>query len=164
MNRKGRIEASAGKDDQFIARVTEGYAGAVNALLEIRTGKDLGDEAKIRAAIKSLYDTIVVSPTGRLSPLVAEVSRTMPAVALSFHSDDIAHQCAALEDLVSDGVVLGSFKAQDFGVVPHLVIGPNVTLSLSREMFAKFDDLEDHFSVHKLCDGQIEAIMALLRD
>ncbi|WP_424972327.1 TetR/AcrR family transcriptional regulator [Dinoroseobacter sp. S76] len=152
----------ASKDDLFIACVTEGYADAVNVLIELRADASLSDPEKIERAIRSLYETIVVSPTGRLSPLVAEVSRTMPSVAKGFHRDYIAHQRSALADLVRDGVESGSFKAQDFDIFHHLVFGPIVTLSLSREMFADFDDLDDHFPVQKLCEGHLASIMDLL--
>lgn len=151
------------KDDLFIACVTEGYADAVNALIEIRTDTALSDEEKITEAIKSLYETIVVSPTGRLSPLVAEVSRTMPNVARGFHKDYISHQRAALADLIRDGVKNGSFKDQDFDIFHHLVFGPIVTLSLSREMFTSFDDLDEHFPVEKLCRGHIDIVLNHLK-
>ncbi|MEX0310378.1 MAG: TetR/AcrR family transcriptional regulator [Tateyamaria sp.] len=147
------------KDALFIACVNEGYAGAVQVLLDIRSDTSLSDREKIEKAVHSLYQSIVTSPTGRLSPLIAEVSRTMPAVADGFHKDYIIHQRAALRDIVSDGVARGSFKPQDFDIFHHLVFGPIVTLSLSREMFAQLDDLEAHFPVPKLEKGHLEIIL-----
>lgn len=147
------------KDALFITCVNEGYADAVKGLIEIRADESLTDWQKIERAIHNLYASIVTSPTGRLSPLIAEVSRTMPGVANDFHKDYITHQRAALEAIVSDGVTNGAFKAQDFDVFHHIVIGPIVTLSLSREMFAKVADLEAHFPVEKLKRGHLDIIL-----
>lgn len=147
------------KDALFIACVNEGYSDAVQGLLDIRADTSLSDWEKVTAAIHSLYDSIVTSPTGRLSPLIAEVSRTMPTVAEGFHKDYIIHQRAALKDIVMDGVNNGVFSPQDFDVFHHLVFGPIVTLSLTREMFAQFEDLDDHFPTEKLKLGHLKNIL-----
>ena len=149
----------ASKDALFITCVNEGYAGAVQVLLDIRSDSSLSDVQKMEAAVHSLYDSIVTSPAGRLSPLIAEVSRTMPKVADGFHKDYITHQRAALKNIVLDGVAAGAFKPQDFDIFHHLVFGPIVTLSLSREMFAQVDDLDAHFPTEKLKQGHLEIIL-----
>ena len=53
----------------------------------------------------------------------------------------------------------GVFSPQDFDVFHHLVFGPIVTLSLTREMFAQFDDLDDHFPTEKLKLGHLKNIL-----
>lgn len=151
------------KDALFITCVNEGYAGAVKGLVDIRSDPSLTDWDKIERAVHNLYESIVTSPAGRFSPLIAEVSRMMPGVADDFHKDYITHQRAALEGIVLDGVRNGAFKEQDFDIFHHLVFGPIVTLSLSREMFAQVDDLDAHFPVEKLERGHLEIIVRELR-
>ncbi|MCE8007519.1 TetR/AcrR family transcriptional regulator [Aestuariivita sp.] len=151
-----------GKDDLFIACVTYGYGSALDALQEIADRTDLSDADKIRACLRVSYDTIVSCPVGRMSPLIAEVSRTFPNVARSFHDDYIVPQQDFLWRIIEQGQSSGTFKQVDPKHIFQMVFGPIVTLSLSREMFASFDDLEEHFPVDALREGHINAILNLL--
>ncbi|MEO1314740.1 MAG: hypothetical protein AAFV27_12825, partial [Pseudomonadota bacterium] len=54
------------------------------------------------------------------------------------------------------------FKKVDRKLLFHLIFGPMVTLSLSREMFASFEDLDDHFPITPLKEGHIEVIVQML--
>ncbi|MBM7066748.1 TetR/AcrR family transcriptional regulator [Actibacterium sp. 188UL27-1] len=151
-----------GKEDLFIACVTDGYAQAVDQLDDLHGDDTLNDVEKITAAFDCLYRITISSPVGRLSPVIAEVSRTMPNVAKMFHANYIARQQAVLEKIISAGVERGSYRPQNYKVLHHLVFGPIVTLSLSREMFASFDDLDSHFPVDELKAGHLSAILTEL--
>jgi len=151
-----------GKDELFAACVTGGYAHELMRLRAIANDATADPLEKMRAALVALYDTITVSPVGRMSPLIAEVSRSFPSVARSFHDDYIGPQHALLACMIDEGVASGHFADIDRKVVLHLIFGPIVTLSLSREMFATFKELDQYFPVEKLRDGHIDMMMELL--
>lgn len=153
----------SGKEDLFIACVTHGYSAALDALKAIVADTSLTSEQKLRAAIEALYGTTITSPVGRMSPLIAEVSRAFPKVARSFHTDYIEPQRALLWQIVEDGVAEGVFAPFDQNQFFHVAFGPMVTLSLSREMFATFDDLDKHFPVDELRDGHAEVLLQMLK-
>ncbi|WP_147110910.1 TetR/AcrR family transcriptional regulator [Tateyamaria sp. syn59] len=151
-----------GKEDLFIACVTYGYADALEALAAIAADGSLSAEQKLRAAVDALYTTMIISPVGRMSPLIAEVSRAFPSVARSFHTEYVEPQRATLWGIVEEGQHSGAFRNFDKNQFFHLAFGPMVTLSLSREMFATFDDLDDHFPVDDLRDGHAAVLLKIL--
>lgn len=153
----------SGKEDLFIACVTHGYATALNALTVIVADTSLTAEQKLRAAITALYETTITSPVGRMSPLIAEVSRAFPKVALSFHTEYIEPQREVLWQIVEDGIAEGVFAPVDQNQFFHIAFGPIVTLSLSREMFATFDDLDTYFPVDALRVGHTDVLLGMLR-
>lgn len=151
-----------GKDELFIGCVTHGYAPALDNLRALENDPSLDPVTRLRKAITILYDMTISSDVGRMSPLIAEVSRAFPNVARSFHSDYIAPQQDIVWRMVEDGITKGVFQPADPKAFFHLLFGPIVTLSLSREMFTSFDDLEDHFPVDPLRDSHIAALLKLL--
>ncbi len=153
----------AGKEDLFIACVTDGYKSALIALEDILADTSRRPEAQMRHALDTLYETIISSPVGRMSPLIAEVSRAFPSVARSFHADYIEPQQALLWQLIDRGIDQGEFKDVDKQVLGHLIFGPIVTLSMSREMFASFGDLDAHFPISHLQTGHSDVILGLLK-
>lgn len=152
-----------GKDELFIACVTHGYAPALEDLKELERDKSLDPVSRMRKAIGVLYDKTIHSEVGRMSPLIAEVSRAFPRVARSFHADYIEPQQEIVWHMVEGGVEQGSFRPVDQKAFFHLLFGPIVTLSLSREMFTSFEDLDDHFPVKDLRDAHIESMLTHLR-
>lgn len=151
-----------GKDELFIACVTHGYAPALDDLRALEDDKSLDPVVRLQRAIGVLYDMTINSEVGRMSPLIAEVSRGFPNVARSFHSDYIAPQQDILWRMIEDGIARDAFQPVDRKAFFHMLFGPIVTLSLSREMFTSFDDLEDHFPVVPLRDAHIDAMLQLL--
>lgn len=151
------------KEDLFIACVTSGYKPALDRLEAIVADQDTNPEKKFAQAFDTLYEIMIGSRVGRMSPLIAEVSRTFPAVASSFHSDYIAPQQALLMQIIQQGVDSGVFAKTDTHAVSHMVFGPMVTLSLSREMFISLDDLDDHFPVPHLKDRHLEVLLMMLK-
>lgn len=154
----------ASKEDLFIACVTSGYEPALDRLKAIVADKDTDAELKFAQAFDALYDTMIGSRVGRMSPLIAEVSRTFPAVAHSFHQDYIAPQEALTLQIIQQGVDSGVFVQADRHAVSHMVFGPMVTLSLSREMFINLEDLDDHFPVAHLKKSHFNLMMKMLKD
>ncbi|MCC1495046.1 TetR/AcrR family transcriptional regulator [Cognatishimia sp. F0-27] len=152
-----------GKDELFVACVTSGYQRALDALTEIIAQADRPAGQKLAEAMTVLYDITISSSVGRMSPLIAEVSRTFPNVARSFHSEYIAPQQDLVWNLIEAGQASGEFKDLDRGLLFHMLFGPIVTLSLSREMFSTFDDLDEHFPVGHLRDGHLNVILGMLR-
>ena len=151
-----------GKDELFIACVTHGYAPALDNLRALGDDRSLDPVTRLRTAINVLYEMTINSDVGRMSPLIAEVSRACPNVARSFHGDYIEPQQEIVWRMIEIGIKEGSFDPIDRKAFFHMLFGPIVTLSLSREMFTSFDDLEDHFPVDPLRDAHIASILKLL--
>lgn len=152
-----------GKDELFIACVTHGYAPALDDLRALENDHLLDPVTRLRKAIGVLYEMTINSEVGRMSPLIAEVSRAFPNVARSFHSDYIGPQQEIVWRMIEDGVAKGVFQPVDRKAFFHLLFGPIVTLSLSREMFTSFDDLEDHFPVEPLMNSHTAALLQLIQ-
>lgn len=153
----------SGKEDLFIACVTQGYTAALDALSVIVADTSLTADQKLHAAIAALYETTINSPVGRMSPLIAEVSRAFPKVARSFHTEYIEPQRSLLWQIVESGIEQGIYAPVDQNHFFHIAFGPIVTLSLSREMFATFDDLDMHFPVDQLKDGHADVLLGMLQ-
>lgn len=151
-----------GKDELFAACVTDGYRDALITLEAIVHDASLTPPQKIKKAMDCLYAITITSPAGRMSPLIAEVSSRFPSVAKSFHEDYIQPQNVQVEQIVAQGVASGDFRDVDQKVLSHMMFGPIVTLSLSREMFASFDDLDTHFPIETLRQGHEQQILAML--
>jgi len=150
------------KDELFIACVIKGYEGAVVRLAELERDDALTHKERISHVLEVLYDVTVYSPAGQMSPVIAEVSRSMPQLSERFFNEYISLQRDTLEKIVSRGVEAGEFHEPDPDVLYHLVFGPIVTLSLSRAMFASMPDLDQRFPTEKLKKGHGEAILAYL--
>ncbi|WP_227286943.1 TetR/AcrR family transcriptional regulator [Boseongicola sp. H5] len=152
-----------GKDELFISCVTHGYAPALDDLRVLENDLALDPITRLRKAIRVLYEMTINSEVGRMSPLIAEVSRAFPNVARSFHSDYIGPQQEIIWRMIEDGVARDVFQSVDRRAFFHLLFGPIVTLSLSREMFTSFDDLEDHFPVEPLMNSHIDSLLQLIQ-
>ncbi len=152
-----------GKEALFAACITEGLSDQLSDLKTIASCSDTDPKTKMRAVLEALYDIFILSPAGRMSPLIAEVSRSVPAVARAFHDDYMAPQHSIIASLLDEGVRTGDFADIDRTVFLHMVFGPIVTLSVSREMFATFDDLDQLFPVQALRDGHIAQMLNLLK-
>jgi hypothetical protein len=64
--------------------------------------------------------------------------------------------------IVEQGERHGSFRPLDRLALEHLIFGPPVTLALSREMFASFDDRDTLLPVAAIRDGHCDLILKLL--
>ena len=130
----------ASKEDLFIACVTEGYEATVRKLEALRADPDLTDPDRVRATMEELYRINLETSVGRMAPLISEVAQVIPSVAQAFHGGFITRQYGIVTGMIEDGIARGSFDAVDPLGMQHLIFGPVVTLSLSREMTAQFPD------------------------
>ena len=151
-----------GKDQLFAACVTHGYGTALEEVQKIARS-DTDPEPKLRHVIDVLYDVTVTSSVGKMSPLIAEVSHAFPGVAQSFHQDYISPQEKLIQSIVDEGVEQGVFKPQDPRLLMHILMGPIVTLSLSRQMFGALEDLDSHFPIEDLKTGHAEMLIQSLK-
>ncbi len=151
------------KEALFVACVNDGYDVAVRELEQIRDDRTLDDEARLRRAFDALYRITVESTVGRMSPLIAETSRQIPSVARAFHDGFITRQHEILSDMIDAGVASGAFREVDRLGLEHMIFGPIVTLSLSREMFASFDSLDALYPVDGVREAHCDLILKLLR-
>jgi hypothetical protein len=64
--------------------------------------------------------------------------------------------------MVEDGIARGSFDTVDPLGMQHLIFGPIITLSLSREMTAQFPDRDSLYPVDRIRASHMELILRLL--
>ena len=150
------------KEELFTACITEGHECSLDTLEAISGDINMPPREKLRAAIENLYKINVASKVGRMSPLIAEVSRAIPSVAERFHQDFMLKEQALLEKVIDDGVARGAFRRIDPTALRYMIIGPIITLSLAREMFATFDNLDEECPVEHIREHHIEQILRLL--
>jgi AcrR family transcriptional regulator len=152
----------ASKEELFVACVTEGYDATVRRLEELRADATLGDAARIRVTIEELYRINLETNVGRMAPLISEVAQDIPSVARTFHGGFITRQYGIVRGMVEDGIARGSFDAVDPLGMQHLIFGPIITLSLSREMTARFPDRDELYPVDRIRASHINLILRLL--
>ena len=151
------------KQALVLACVMAGYDVAVERLRRIGEDSTLSHEDRFREAMTDNYRTIISSPVGRMSPLIAEVSLQFPDVAKTFHDRFIMQQHEIMDAIIDGGVSDGVFLDHDRLGLKHLIFGPIVTLSLSRDMFANLDTLEEHFPVERVRDSHCDLLLKLLK-
>ncbi len=152
----------ASKEDLFIACVTEGYEATVRALESLRADPDLSDADRVRATMEELYRINLETNVGRMAPLISEVAQIFPSVAQAFHGGFITRQYGIVTGMIEDGIARGSFDRLDTLGMQHLIFGPIVTLSLSREMTAHFPDRDTLYPVARIRASHIDLILRLL--
>lgn len=86
----------------------------------------------------------------------------MPELSKRFYDEYIYKQRASVESIIDVGVKNGVFQKPDSDVLFHLVFGPIVMLSLSREMFTTMPDLDILLPAEKLKNGHLEATLLYL--
>lgn len=150
------------KEELFIACVTEGYEATVRRLEALRADASLGDAERIRATMEELYRINLETSVGRMAPLISEVAQDIPSVAETFHGGFITRQYGIVRGMVEDGIARGSFEAVDPLGMQHLIFGPIITLSLSREMTATFPDRDSLYPVDRIRASHIDLILRLL--
>lgn len=150
------------KEDLFIACVTEGYEATVRRLEALRADVSLGDADRIRATMEELYRINLETNVGRMAPLISEVAQDIPSVAETFHGGFITRQYGIVRGMVEDGIARGSFEPVDPLGMQHLIFGPIITLSLSREMTATFPDRDALYPVDRIKASHIDLILRLL--
>jgi AcrR family transcriptional regulator len=150
------------KEDLFIACVTEGYEATVRRLEALRADPGLSDADRIRATMEELYRINLETNVGRMAPLISEVAQDIPSVAETFHAGFITRQYDIVRGMVEDGIARGSFDTVDPLGMQHLIFGPIITLSLSREMTAQFPDRDSLYPVDRIRASHMELILRLL--
>jgi AcrR family transcriptional regulator len=152
------------KQALFVACVTEGYEDTVRRLDALRADAALSDADRIRAAMEELYRINLGTPVGRMAPLISEVAQEIPEVAQTFHAGFITRQYDIVRAMVEDGIARGSFAAVDADGVRNLIFGPIITLSMSREMTARFPDRDALYPVDRIRETHVALILRLLTD
>lgn len=152
----------ASKEELFIACVTEGYEATVRKLEALRADASLTDADRIRATMDELYRINLETNLGRMAPLISEVAQDIPSVAETFHGGFITRQYQIVRGMIEDGIARGSFEAVDPLGLQHLIFGPIITLSLSREMTARFPDRDALYPVARIRASHVDLILRLL--
>lgn len=150
------------KEALFVACVTAGYESVLERLRAVRDREELNHAERLRAVLEIAHETIVCSPVGRMSPLIAETSRAIPSVARSFWDEHIARMHEIVGCVVDKGVEEGAFRRLDPITFELMVFGPIVYVSLSNQMFSRFKDLADHFDADRTRVAHIDVVLRLL--
>ncbi|NJR13046.1 MAG: TetR/AcrR family transcriptional regulator [Phyllobacteriaceae bacterium] len=150
------------KEALFTACVTEGFEGAVRRLEQIRLDDSLSDKARIRAAMEEIYRVNLMTPVGRMAPMIAEVAQTIPDIARAFHGGFIARHCALVTGMIEDGMARGNFARLDTLGLRQMVFGPVIFLAMEREMTASFPDRDALNPIEQIRDSHIDLVLRLL--
>lgn len=153
----------ASKEALFVACATDGFEEAITELELLCSDTSLTDEERFRRAIATVYRIILETGCGRMSPLIAEVSRTIPEVARAFHDQFIQRQHVLLNRIIDHGVEQGSFHTQERLGLENMIFGPIVSLSLEREMFTTFDNIDAMRPVDRIRDEHTTLLLRLLQ-
>lgn len=150
------------KEALLIDAVTLGIESLVDALDALAADPDSTATTRLEHAVDLLYDSIVLSPVGRLSPLIAETSRLYPDVASAFHEGYIVPIQRAFGDVIQRGINDGEFELVDVPAAVDMAAGPALSLSLSRAMFAGFEDVEERYNVEQAKSAQLTLMLRML--
>jgi AcrR family transcriptional regulator len=151
------------KEALFVACATDGFAEALAGLEALRLDTALTDDERFRRALRAVYRINLDSACGRMAPLIAEVSRTIPEVARAFHDDFIHHQHVVMNGIIDDGIARGSFVPHERMGLEHMIFGPIVSLALEREMFTTFDEVDAMRPIERIRDEHTTLLLRLLR-
>jgi AcrR family transcriptional regulator len=129
------------KEALFVACATDGFDEAILDLERIRHEASIDDDTRILRAVDAVYRINLHSNCGRMTPLIAEVSRSIPVVARAFHDQFILKQQLLMNGIIDDGIARGSFRPTYRIGLEHIIFGPVIKLALEIEMFTTFDGL-----------------------
>lgn len=151
------------KEALFIECATDGMDTVLPELEAIRAEASLDDETRFLRALDALYRVQLETQIGRMGPLIAEVSRRIPAVAQAFHDRFVARLHAVVAGIIDDGIARGSFRPSHRVGLQQLIFGPVLALSLEKEMFAAFDGLETLRPLRQIQEEHGALMLQLLR-
>jgi hypothetical protein len=98
-----------------------------------------------------------------MSPIVAETSRTIPEVARRFYDEYIARMHRSVHAVLAEGARKGVFRPMDMRTIELMIFAPIVHLSLSRQMFGRFDDISERYEVEGAKAIHLEQVKRLLQ-
>jgi AcrR family transcriptional regulator len=150
------------KEALFIACVTEGFEGAVQRLEQIRGDESLSDQNRIRTAMEEIYRVNLMTPVGRMTPMIAEVAQTIPDIARAFHGGFIARHYALVTAIIEDGMSRGSFVRLDMFALRQMIFGPVIFLAMEREMMASFENPDALNPIEPIRDSHIDLVLRLM--
>jgi AcrR family transcriptional regulator len=151
------------KEALFIACVVTGYEGTLQNVEGLLDDDTLTDEERLERIIDIAYDSIVNSAIGRMSPIIAETSRTIPGIARRFFDEYIARMHRSVHAVLVEGAERGVFRPMDLRTIELMIFAPIVHLSLSRQMFCRFDDLSERYDVETTKAIHLEQVRRLLQ-
>ncbi len=150
------------KEALFVACVSRGYQDYTDALREIRDAEGLTATEKLSQALDVIYAALTESQAGRMSPTLAETSRLIPSMGKTFHDTFIGEMHELVSDIMAAGMDAGEFARLDCLGLEYLIFSPAVDLSLQRQMFASFEDLEERYPVEKVKASHRALLLRLL--
>jgi AcrR family transcriptional regulator len=153
----------ASKEALFVFAMTVDLADNVERLCDVQHDSTMSHDEKIHAMMRIVYESCILSPAGRMAPVVAETARQIPAVAQGFYDGFIEKMTDRVIAIVADGAADGHFKPIDDDTLYHIVFGPPVSLAISQSMFQGIPEAQARLDVDSACAGLSNALLALLK-
>lgn len=150
------------KEELFVACVTDGYDQSVADLGEIIEDKKISATKKMSKAIPMLYDITIFRPVGQLSPVVAEVAVRFPHVSMTFRDSFVKRQHDLIMQIIDQGVAQAEFRDRNRHGLMHMIYGPIVTLSMTKQMFEHLEDFDEMWPMDLLMREHIGSILELV--
>ena len=154
----------ASKDELFIACVVENFEDSVSEMRALRANTDIDDEQRLQRVFDIVYQSIVESPIGQMSPIIAETSRSIPEVARQFFDNYISKIQEAVGGILEDSASRGVFRPMEPRAIELMIFAPIVHTSLSLQMFGYFDDLAEHYDPQLTKAVHYDQVLRLLKN
>ncbi|NSX56105.1 TetR/AcrR family transcriptional regulator [Parasulfitobacter algicola] len=151
------------KEALFLSCVGHGYPDHIEKMKIYAEDITKPHAERLELMLNEFYDAMIYSNAGRMSSIIAETTRRFPQMARDFHDQFIEEMDTSLRNLLTDGITAGAFEDVDVDGFDYIFCSTPVHLSLSRAMFACFDDLEERFNVEKIKKAHWDALKALLK-
>ena len=150
------------KEAVFIGCIQNGYSDHVEQLEAILAVAGEDHFVRLEQMQKAVYDALVYSNAGRLSPIIAETSQRFPEVAMMFYEQFIGPMYRILTDFLADGIARDIFVQTDKDAFEQVFFGVPVNLSLTQAMFAKVETPYSDLDVDAVRKSHLGVLRAML--
>ncbi|MEM7521136.1 MAG: TetR/AcrR family transcriptional regulator [Pseudomonadota bacterium] len=152
------------KEDLFIGCIQAGYLDHIETLEAVEKMKNISAFERLEQMQIAVFDAIIHSTAGRMSPIIAETTLRFPEIAKMFHAQFIDPMYKVLVKILEDEMATGTFRKVDVPGFQQMFFSVPVNLSLSRAMFASVEEPEVHFDVEHVRQVHLESMTRLLRN
>ena len=135
------------KEAVLFACFQRGYQETVERMRAAADRADISFADRLDRVLDEVYNAMVESGAGRMSPVVAETTGRIPEMAQRFNDEFIEEMHTAFRAFAAKGMEAGAFDRFDLDALDHALFGIAVNLTLCRSMFASFPDLEERYAV-----------------
>ncbi len=153
----------ASKEELFIAALQADVAAPLAKVEILNAQTGAGAEERFASALGLFYDAMVGSSVGALATVISETSRTVPAVAASFHDDFISRFRSTLSVAYARCVDAGTHRDLPAVTVHDAVFGPLLSIAMTEAMFRQSSEIAAEWRLGRSRDEFVARTDALLR-